>query len=130
MLHSGRPITGSEEALERNERVGIVMDLRISEAWRSADGVWTAISSRIVLAQGRLEGGRGISPHLRMPQSLVCMHPRTIRRRRGSYADLQSMVCMRMMCCCCWETSMPEFGSSDQQHNNAGWAGVRGVRKI
>ena len=32
--------------------------------------------------------------HLRIPQSLVCMHPRTIHRqcRRGSYADLQSTL--------------------------------------
>ena len=50
MLHSGRPAP-SQAVKRRNERVGIVMDLRISEAWRSAGGVWKAISSRIVLAQ-------------------------------------------------------------------------------
>ena len=42
ILHSGRPVLASGEMIERNEGVGIVLDPRMSEAWRGTDGVWKA----------------------------------------------------------------------------------------
>ena len=45
--------------IKRNEGVGIVLDPRMSEAWRGTGGVWKAVSSRIVLARLKLEGQCG-----------------------------------------------------------------------
>lgn len=60
ILHSGRPVLGNAQRVERNEGVGIVLDPQMTAAWRSAGEEWRAVSSRIVTARVELEKQRVI----------------------------------------------------------------------
>ena len=55
ILHSGRPIPGDTDIMERSEGVGIVLDPHLAEAWRRAGEVWEGVSSRIVMARVKLD---------------------------------------------------------------------------
>ena len=57
ILHSGRPVPSSGEAVDRKEGVGIVLDPGMTVAWRSAGDEWKVhvFSSRLVLAWLKLE---------------------------------------------------------------------------
>ena len=54
ILHSGHPIPGDGEKVERNEGVGIVLDPCMAENWKESGEVWNPISSRIVTARLKL----------------------------------------------------------------------------
>lgn len=63
IFHSGRPVLGSAEAVDRNEGVGIVLGPCMSTE------VLVEVSSRLVLARVKLEGQRGEAlPCPNMPQ--------------------------------------------------------------
>ena len=48
MLHSGRPIPGDSDIVNRQEGVGILLDKKASAAWRIGGEVWKAVSSRLI----------------------------------------------------------------------------------
>ena len=48
LLHSGRPIPGDSDIVNRQEGVGILLDKRASAAWRRGGEVWKAVSSRLI----------------------------------------------------------------------------------
>ena len=54
VLHSGRSVPQSGEAIQRGEGVAIVLDPFIANAWKDSGSVWSAVSSRIVSAHLRL----------------------------------------------------------------------------
>ena len=55
MLHSGRDLPRAEdESARRNEGVGLVLNMEMTNAWKNAGREWTAVSSRIVVARFKL----------------------------------------------------------------------------
>ena len=55
ILYSGRQVPTESHPADRNEGVGIVLDLQMTVvAWQNAGEVWKAISSRIVVARLKL----------------------------------------------------------------------------
>ena len=50
ILHSGRPVP-DESPMRRSEGVGVVMDPKMTTAWKEAGEVWKAVSSRIICAR-------------------------------------------------------------------------------
>ena len=58
ILRSGRPIPTGDEAVERNEGVGIVLDPGMARLWKDSGEVWKPISSRIVSARLKLSDKR------------------------------------------------------------------------
>ena len=54
ILHSGCPVPGVGERVERNEGVWLVLDLSMAERWRECGEVWSPVSSRIVMARLKL----------------------------------------------------------------------------
>ncbi len=51
ILHSGRPVPVGDEAVERNEGVGIVLDSGMAKVWKDSGEVWKPVSSRAVHAR-------------------------------------------------------------------------------
>ena len=51
ILHSGRPVPVGDEAVERNEGVGIVLHSGMAKVWKDSGEVWKPVSSRIVYAR-------------------------------------------------------------------------------
>ncbi len=51
ILHSGRPVPVGDEAVERNEGVGIVLDPVMAQIWKDSGEVWKPVSFRIVYAR-------------------------------------------------------------------------------
>ena len=51
LLHSGRPVPSSDDAVTRREGVGLVLDVRATAAWRMAGEVWKPVSSRVIMAR-------------------------------------------------------------------------------
>ncbi len=51
ILHSGHPVPAEDEAVERNEGAGIVLDPDMARLWKEGGEVWKPISSRIVSAR-------------------------------------------------------------------------------
>ena len=47
LLHSGRPVPSSDDAVTRREGVGLVLDVRATAAWRMAGEAWKPVSSRV-----------------------------------------------------------------------------------
>ena len=53
ILHSGRPVPGSDEKVERNEgvvEVHIMLDSSMGSCWKNCGKVWNPVSSHIVSA--------------------------------------------------------------------------------
>ena len=62
ILHSGHPVPGAGERVERNEGVGIVLSPSMVRCWKDGGSVWNPVSSRIVSARLKLgESGIGTS---------------------------------------------------------------------
>ena len=51
VLHSGRDVPQSGDAIQRGEGVAIVLDPWMAQSWRDSGEIWTAVSSRIVSAR-------------------------------------------------------------------------------
>ena len=62
ILHSGRPVPGTGEKVERNEGVGIVMDPSMVSCWKNGGEVWNPVSSRIVSARLKLSDQAAVAP--------------------------------------------------------------------
>ena len=100
ILHSGRPIPGDTDAVERNEGVGIVLDPQLKEAWRRAGEVWKGVSSRIVMVRVKLDDGYGrqIGWNISRPTyaTIISVYAPTHRSSQGKkdefYADLQKSL--------------------------------------
>ena len=54
VLHSGRSVPQSGDAVQRGEGVAIVLDPLMATSWRDSGGKWSTISSRIVSARLQL----------------------------------------------------------------------------
>ena len=61
ILHSGCPVPGDAQRVERNAGVGIVLHPQMTAAWRSEGEEWRAVSSRIITARAKLEKQRASS---------------------------------------------------------------------
>ena len=57
-LHSGRPLPTPGEPARRNEGVGILMNSKMTKAWRLGGEQWRSVSSRVVSARFLL-GAKG-----------------------------------------------------------------------
>ena len=51
VLHSGRSTSGAGDVVARREGVGIVLDRRVTAAWRSAGELWKPVSSRVIMVR-------------------------------------------------------------------------------
>ncbi len=51
ILHSGRSVPVGDEAVERNDGVGIVLDPVMAQIWKDSGEVWKPVSSHIVYAR-------------------------------------------------------------------------------
>ena len=134
IIHSGRPIPGNDERVERNEGVGIVLDPKMSIAWRSSGEVWKAVSSRIVSARLKFESNRGVtSPTY---ATIVSIYAPTHRAPQESkdifYSDLQSTIdnnhkddILLLI-----GDFNARVGSSDRVSGNRNWDGVRGYHGV
>ena len=49
ILHSGRPVPGAGERVERNEGVGIVLSTSMVRCWKDGGSVWNPVSSLLCL---------------------------------------------------------------------------------
>ena len=100
ILHSGRPIPGDTDAVERNEGVGIVLDPQLKEAWRRAGEIWKGVSSRIMMVRVKLDDGYGrqIGWNISRPTyaTIISVYAPTHRSSQGKkdefYADLQKSL--------------------------------------
>ena len=51
MLHSGRSVPFSDDAVTRRKGVGLALDVRVTAAWRIAGEAWKPVSSRVITAK-------------------------------------------------------------------------------
>ena len=99
ILHSGRPVPGSDERVERNEGVGIVLDPSMVSCWKDGGEVWNPVSSRIVSAQLKLSDQVVAATTRRRSQplyaSVVSVYAPTHRASQGDkdqfFDDLQGV---------------------------------------
>lgn len=98
ILHSGWPIPGEAQAVERNEGVGLVLDPQMTIAWRNTGESWKAVSSRIVTArlkfarQDESRSGRRINngpSYVTVISVYAPTHRATPEKKEDFYADLQ-----------------------------------------
>ncbi len=138
VLHSGHPIPTNREAAERNKGVGIVLDPRMSEAWRNSGGVWKAISSRLVLARMKMESGRGRRGSTTRPLCITIVsayaptHRSTQEKKDEFFTDLQSTLngvheddVLLLL-----GDFNARVGSSERQAGNSNWSEVRGCHGV
>ena len=97
ILHSGRPVPGDGDIIERNEGVGIVLDPLLADAWRRAGEVWKGVSSRIIMARVKLDDrtrrqiGRNIirPTHATIISVYAPTHQSSLEKKEEFYTDLQ-----------------------------------------
>ena len=96
IIYSGRPIPDKGGRVEYNEGVGVVLDPKMSIAWRSSGEEWKAVSSRIVTVRLRFEISRGVaSPTFATIVSVYApthRAPQLQERKDLFYNDLQSAI--------------------------------------
>ena len=141
ILHSGRPVPGDAQRVERNEGVGIVLDPQMTAAWRSAGEEWKAVSSRIVTARVKLEEQRVNKTRQANNNSAVFVtvvsvyaptHGAPLERKEDFYADLQSTldsVHVDDVLLLVGDFNA-RVGSSDRQGGTPTWDGVRGYEGV
>lgn len=92
VLTSGRPLPSDGAALARGEGVAVVLRGRALRAWKAGGSQWSAVSSRLGVAQLRMSyaNAKQLSLHV-----VVCYAP-TFRSTRVAkdqfYADLQQVL--------------------------------------
>ena len=98
ILHSGCPVPGVGERVERNEGVGLVLDPSMVESWRECGEVWSPVSSRIVMARLMLcdkarssRGGSGLVYGI-IVSVYAPTHRASQKDKDKFYADLLSVV--------------------------------------
>ena len=100
ILHSGRPVPGTGEKVERNEGVGIVMNPSMVSCWKNGGEVWNPVSSRIVSARLKLSDQAAVAPTRGRSQplfvSVVSVYAPTHRASQEDkdqfFDDLQGVV--------------------------------------
>ena len=92
VLHSGRGVPQSGDAIQHGEGVAIVLDPFIANAWKDSGSVWSAVSSRIVSARLRLCLRDSLKLNVTIISVYAPTHQAPAELRDQFYDDLQAVI--------------------------------------
>ena len=92
VLHSGRSIPQSGDAVQRGEGVAIVLDPLMATSWRDSGGKWSAISSRIVSARLQLCLNDSTKLDVTIVSVYAPTHQASVEMKDQFFDDLQAVI--------------------------------------
>ena len=92
MLHSGRSVPQSGDAVQRGEAVAIVLDPLMATPWRDLGGKWSAISSRIVSVPVQLCLNDSTKLNVTIVTVYAPTHRASVEMRDQFFDDLQAVI--------------------------------------
>ncbi len=88
ILHPGGPVPAEDEAVERDEGVGIVLDPDMASLWKGSSEVWKPTSSHIVSARLKFSDRR----HPAVPPVFLYIRCVSAPTHRASQEDKDRFV--------------------------------------